>query len=454
MYFSFHYLKALAGVSRGMLAAVRDRNQWRHRTVSMNSPEFEDPRQLRAMVQLSTSALKVILNVRQLAMLRAFPERFLIEWQHEDTLHDTKAKNIIGYQSAGPLMGCASFRLTLPMNAKGLYIGVREWHADKRAFCRIDNLFRHDSTVSISLNNVPPVPHPGKTVELHANQAHRFDIIWNQQMFQLYIDNKGVTRARLLQGSTDSVSPLAQVFVWIHASSPTRSQMVNFEPLHSMVQLNAHVTCTLCNKLRTIGRPEWGVCPLCDSWICVAHIASTPVQRCPNCSNQLSDYVGGSDGNMAYTDATAYFQDGLWKHSAITKFEAAVAKVLRNHEDLFADMPLALHLLPHPWQRTPISKRQWEQVMYRARVIIDLLHQQKDIVLFHFLFDQARHLPHHQGNLLEHLPHPVDFENSRRWRAIALDYAVRVHVLLAEHRAERSAARCAIRAESQLILCL
>ena len=459
-FFSYQYLKNLAAVSKKMLEAVRSKDNWRDRTVSLSTSEFEDPFKLRAMVAMYASTLKVRLNVRQLSMLRILPERLLLEWKHVDVCHDRTGNDatVIGYQSQGPLAGCAAFNLELPAAVQCIYIGVREWHVDKTAFCRIENLFREDAVISWSLaQNIPPLPHAGKEVRLQPNRAHRIDIMWDQRFFQLSLDGEGLSRARALPGSPEAPAPLSQVFLWIHADSPTDRQMITFEPLPSMVQLSARITCALCQRQAGLTRPDWAVCPLCDSWICNDHIRRKPLRKCPNCPNQLFDYVGGSSALKPHVDTTAFysvsgsspeapylnavaffynredFRDGD------DKFACVVLKVMREHLQFLRRFPLALELLPDPRCRPSMSKRMWERILFRARVIIALLDQKRYYILFFFLQEVAQSLEMKADNSLQRLPHPKEYDGSEdEWGTLALRHSLRLHLALASQQRRRS----------------
>ena len=299
-FFSYEYLKSLAGTCKRLLAAVRSRELWRRRTVTLDVPEFDDPRKARAMMAAYCAAARVILNVRHLAMLHVFPPRFLLQWQHEIVPHFLHAENIAGFQSSGPLMGCASFQLSLPETARSVYVGVQQWRDRKTAYCRIDNVFTDDCNISLSLLNVPPVPHNGRSISLRPNHKHLFEITWNQRIFELCIDNVGISRARVSVQGYESVAPLAQVFVWIFTNGRTQPSDASFHPLPSAAQVDARITCALCERDYTLARPQWSTCPLCLSWICSDHIPRAPYRKCPNCPNQLLDYVGGSTTHIVY----------------------------------------------------------------------------------------------------------------------------------------------------------
>ena len=438
-FFSFMYLKTLATTCRNMLAEVRSRKLWRHQTVSLNDPEFDDPHKARAMMEAYCAAGIVMMNIRHLAMLHVFPPRFLLEWNHENVHRFTGTHDILGFQSSGPLMGCASFDMSLPATAKGVYVGVRQWRADKKAFCRIDNLFRDDCVASVSILDIPPVPDLGRRVELQPNFMHHFDLYWNQHMFELSIDQAVTTRARVLHGEAEVASPLAQVFVWIHTNSRTHPSMASFKPLPSMVQLDAKITCSLCQRNGSFLRPLWSVCPICLSWICSEHIQQEPGSNCPNCPSQLLDFVGGStfEGSTPYVDASAFFEEGFWQDAPKTKFHGVVAKVLRKHRQFISSCPSAVKLLPDPDHKPHMSKRQWEQLMFRGRAIIDFLDQRQHRVLFHFLHDQAAGLGEANASLQNNLPDPDESFSSAEWRRVALDYALQLQSALAAEKNSR-----------------
>ena len=432
-YFSYHYLKMLACASRRMLRSVQDREHWRNKHISLNVSEFDDPQLVRAMSNAYSTAGVVHINVRHLAMFHIIPERMLLDWT-ATTVAPTNAtrRGVAGFTSDGPLMGCACFDLVLPAEAVGLYIGVREWRGTRQAYCRIDNLFRENATVSFALDDMPPQIHQGRNrCPLLPSRLHRFAIRWDQRMFELSVDGAGVSVARLRDGAPDAVSPLAQVFSWIHVRPRHFHQMASFRPLPSFVQLNARITCALCHREAGLQLPRWAVCPLCASWICVAHCGQMPWRTCPRCPMQLMDYVGGSN-DLPYEDAVDFFQqlDSLEPDGNPDKFVHVVCKVHRDHARYLERSPLALRLLPDPTKKSSMSKRLWEKTMFRARAIIDFLDQQQDVLLFRFLHALAEDLPTERANLLADLPHPSDCEDKTVWRGVALKYSLELHTEL------------------------
>ena len=230
------------------------------------------------------------------------------------------------------------------------------------------------------------------------------------------------------------------------------------------------VKCAICSRTYSLATNRWRVCDLCNSWVCNGHVTQHPTRLCPCCPTQLQDFLGGSDAatlrqnnlettpgvgradptQSPYADATEFYAAGHWRNSSHSKCTGVVASVMRLHEELLREFPLAVRLLPDPSQRARLSKRQWEQVMFRSRNIIDLLHQKQDIVLLHFLHHEARKLSSRRRNILQGLGHPRDFADARQWRHAALGYAHQMHVLLAHEHVERSQAREGVRNDACL----
>ncbi|CAE7630170.1 unnamed protein product [Symbiodinium sp. CCMP2592] len=445
-FFSFEYLRTLACVSPEMCRSVRDREHWRNSRIFLNTDEFESTQALRRMVYFYSAARLCLVNVRQLAMFHVFPERMLLDWTASVARPAGLVRQgVSGFISDRPLMGCATFDLVLPDHAVGLYMGVQEWRGTKRSYCRIDNVFRQDCTVSFALDDMPPQPHGGRNrCQLLPGRTHRIRLRWDQRMLELSIDERGVSVARLRDGAADAVSPLARVFTWIHVRPRPFPQMASFRPVPSYVRLDPTIRCALCQREHTgLRMPRWAVCPLCDCWICVSHCGQTPWRLCPYCPNQLTDYIGGSHV-QPYADATNFFQTVFTLEEEADKFSCVVRKTVRRHAKFLEQNPLAVKLLPDPAAKGSLSKRLWEKVMYRGRAIIDFLDQQKDLLLFRFLHALSEDLSSsdHKG-LLDDLPHPKDMPDGTVWRQLALEYSLELQLQLAREQLDRSAAQAA-----------
>ncbi|CAE7768230.1 unnamed protein product [Symbiodinium sp. CCMP2592] len=304
-FFSFGYLRTLACVSPQMCRCVRNREHWWNRRVFLTDIEFQDERTLRSMVYFYTVARLCLVDVRQLAMFHIFPERMLLDWTASAAR--SVPRSVYGFTSDRPLMGFATFDLVLPNHAVGLYIGVQAWRGANRAYCRVDNLFREDCSISFALNDMAPQRLGGRErCQLRPGHSHRVKLQWDQHTFRLSIDGAGISAALLPQDTEDAVSPLARVFTWVHVRPRQPRAGVHsaiLRPVPSRVRLDPLIHCALCHRAhRGILLPRWAVCPLCDSWICAVHCAQTPWRLCPHCPNQLLDYVGGShDQNLANT---------------------------------------------------------------------------------------------------------------------------------------------------------
>ena len=445
-FFSFQYLKMLACTSRRMLSAVRDRRHWRNRRVSLNVNEFEDPVTVRWMMEAYMQALQVNVNVRQLAMLHVFPNNPRLEWDARPVIGGPGAfPHMAGFESAHPMMGGAVFDVVLPSNVVGMYIGVRDWcdlRARRQAYCRLDNIFQNNLTVSFSLADLPPQAHPGsRPVSLRPYQSHRFELRWDESFLKLSIDGTGVSLARLRDGAPAAPRPLAKLFVWIYVR-PTANMFneLRYRPVPSPVETTATLRCGICNRDFSLLLPRWSVCPMCCTWVCSAHAGQTPWRLCSRCPNQLLDYVGAGSRSEPYLDAEEFFT--LSRNTAMyseDKFRGVVLKVFREHVRFLDANPLALHMIPDPRYRSGMSKRVWERTLYRSRVIIDFLDQGMDWMLFRFLHAEAEHLARGSRNALENLPHPLVFEGSQEeWREIALDHALQLHLDLVAQQKKRA----------------
>ncbi|CAE7810987.1 unnamed protein product [Symbiodinium sp. CCMP2592] len=113
--------------------------------------------------------------------------------------------------------------------------------------------------------------------------------------------------------------------------------------------------------------------------------------------------------------------------------------IFTRHAELFRVNPAALLFLPDPTQRTVMSKRRWEKLLYRGRVIVDFLEQEMDYMLFMYLHAETSQCSS-VGVLLQDLPHPLTCspEEAQGWRRKALRIALRVHLTLAGQERDRS----------------
>ena len=128
----------------------------------------------------------------------------------------------------------------------------------------------------------------------------------HQRAFELHVDGQGISTARLRDTLPDTVSLLAGLFVGIHVRPGVGWREASVRPLHSAVQLNAELTCALCERRASMELHSWSICPLCISWICTLHIVANPARRCPRCPNQLFDYLGASSSSP-YVDAFNFY---------------------------------------------------------------------------------------------------------------------------------------------------
>ena len=444
-FFSFEYLRALACVSPAMCRSVRDREHWRNSRIFLSTDEFASAQTLHMMAYFYSAARLCLVDVRQLAMFHIFPERMLLDWTASVARPQPVRPGVSGFISDRPLMGCATFDLVLPDHAVGLYMGVQEWRGTKRSYCRIDNLFRQDCTVSFALDDMPPQRHGGRNrCQLLPDRSYRFSLRWDQRMLELSVDGRGVSVARLRDGAANAVAPLARVFTWIHVRPRPFTQMASFRPVPSYVRLDPTIRCALCQREHAGLRiPRWAVCPLCDSWICASHCGQTPWRLCPCCPTQLMDYVGGSQV-QPYADAENFFRTISTLEEEADKFSCVVRKTIRQHAEFLKQNPLAAKLLPDPAARSSMSKRLWEKVMYRGRAIIAFLDQKKDLLLFRFLHALSEDLSStDHKRLLNDFPHPEDMRDDTAWRQLALEYSLELQLQLAREQWRRSEAQAA-----------
>ena len=213
-FFSYTYLKNLAAVSKAGLIATSSREAWRNGVIDVDLDEFQSTVPLRCMETLWRFAKLVAFDISQLPRLVLLPQTAHVNF----TLQSTEGKLPGGrgfryFVSAKPLMGAASFEVTLPSHAVGAYLGVQDLDDQKRSFCRVDNLFTADLIWSVGVFGSRLLPH-------HRCSAHHFlpdypnqvTMRWEQRHFSVELNRELVFRARLHEGAEDSASPLSKFF--------------------------------------------------------------------------------------------------------------------------------------------------------------------------------------------------------------------------------------------------
>ena len=180
----------------------------------------------------------------------------------------------------------------------------------------------------------------------------------------------------------------------------------------------SHARCSLCSKEQAIEVHMWAVCPACRHWFCASHMQSMPLRSCDVCGRvNYKDFVGGSAlAEVTGALAQCYKHAGeLWQelqtgraHGTGSKFRATVVGILQKHVHTLLEIPALLQLLPDPHERQVMSKRRWERVLYRARVILDFFQQHRHKMLFRYLHAEAEKLPLAKQSFLIELADPED----------------------------------------------
>ena len=158
----------------------------------------------------------------------------------------------------------------------------------------------------------------GNRCQLRPEQVHRFTVRWEQRLFELFVDDVGIFRARARHDVPDAVSPLARLFVWVFARRGVNWNTAFMRPVPSQIQLRARLTCFLCNQESSLLLPHWSVCPVCNTWICSRHIRQSPTRSCPRCPNQLLDYVGAGDPCLTLTHCEWLRLSHVWRSRVLS----------------------------------------------------------------------------------------------------------------------------------------
>ena len=455
-HFSPAHLRTLASTCRALKEAVRDSSRWQNRVLYLEGDEFHDRSVINSILPICNIASAASVRCRQLCLFSTMPQNIYVSMPVQRMrLPGNVGTDILGFHSIGPMMGRATFDLILPASTCGIYMGVKEWRGIKKSYCRIDNLFRSNTTWSYGLNGEMPRPHYGRERhQIRADTVHNFALEWSSHCFEVSLDNVGVTRITTSANGIEMAPPLAEVFVWLYRRTHADDFQPSFRSKPSPLSHTATVKCSICAQTRCITATRWRVCPTCSTWMCHRHVLHHPDQLCPFCPAQLQDALGGSSDYLSvtvsaaaklesdkspYVHAGTYYKKMQWHLQSDCKFHGVINKILRKHADVWNNMPEALYLLPDPDEKISMAKRQWEQVLHRARIILDLLHQGQDVVLYHFIYDQARRLRPDLGDTFLHCPHPTSFSSSEEWRRVALRCALEIHVSLAEARCEHAA---------------
>ena len=299
-FFDYHYLHALAMASRAMLMATRNKAHWSGLHVNADQPSLEVARRLRSVVDLSSKAKMISVNLRQLAMLLSpIPATLRLRWDTVPLQPQPRPRNLLfACRSRRPMMGFADFDLFLPANVRGMYVGVREWNGQRRSYCRVDNIFHESITWSVGINDFPARPHMSASVHAPVpNALNRLHLKWDQRAFSIGLNGVGVARARLIDGEHgDAAPPLSCVFFMAFGHGRHQQPFLQFSAVPSAVQPNSRIRCGFCNQQHSLLPSRWSVCPVCSTWVCSSHIGQAQAANCPNCVMRLQDYLGGSSG--------------------------------------------------------------------------------------------------------------------------------------------------------------
>ena len=468
-YFSPSHLQVLAATCPTLRDIVRDVRRWRNRVIYLDDAEFHDRSVLNSILPVCSIASAVTVRCRQLCLFTTMPNNVYVSAPLERIhIPPGAGTTMCGFRSAGPLMGRAIFDVVLPPSVCGLYLGVREWRGAKQSYCRIDNLFRNNTTWSYGLNGEMPRPHRGRERhQLFPNTPNKFELEWSSHVLEVALNGVGVSRVSTTPDGMEIAPPLAEVFIWTFQRASQANALPRVSSRPSPLFRTATVKCGICSQTRCITTSRFCVCQTCSTWICHRHVQQSPDRMCPVCPAQLRDYLGGSSSvgalyrdignvppradsffsaltvlrqeNAPYLPADTHDGCSVPPQSSLTsKSHMVVDRLLSQHADVFADMPLAVYLLPHPAERPNMAKKQWETLLCRARNTVDMLHQRQDVILYHYIHAHAQKLASEQRQFMQSFPHPAAAVSAREWRMTALKFALEVHVRLAAALSERS----------------
>ncbi|CAE7249822.1 unnamed protein product, partial [Symbiodinium natans] len=369
----FNFIRALAACSRETSEAMGNEEYWVGKHIFLNVPELaRSDRTLLAAANLFRQALSISFDIPQLPLLHQIPPRAVVSWQCLP-LH-LPGRNVSGWVSGHPLFGAARFSLTLAPNTRSVFVGAKTHGSNRRSYVLLENPYTHACRVSLGITGATPVAGPtGPVLEAiaAANSPNEVVLKWDNQSIELMLNG------RRLGGG-----------------------------------------CSLCSKEQAIEVHMWAVCPACRHWFCASHMQSMPLRSCDVCGRvNYKDFVGGSAlAEVTGALAQCYKHAGeLWQelqtgraHGTGSKFRATVVGILQKHVHTLLEIPALLQLLPDPHERQVMSKRRWERVLYRARVILDFFQQHRHKMLFRYLHAEAEKLPLAKQSFLIELADPED----------------------------------------------
>ena len=130
----------------------------------------------------------------QVAILGTLPCQAVLTWTADAVVPvSRRAGFVLGALSSHPLMGYATFHLTLSFNITGLYIGVQELRTNRRTFVRITNLQRGDATWALGVSELPPTPYfDASCYVIQAGARHTVNLRWSESFLEVRLDGSQI----------------------------------------------------------------------------------------------------------------------------------------------------------------------------------------------------------------------------------------------------------------------
>ena len=132
---------------------------------------------------------------------------------------------------------------------------------------------------------------------------------WGPEFFCVHKDNQLLAHAKVEGDNTRLIQLQSKIYVWaIERRCRPLQGNLHVQPLYTYLDDDVSrekVTCCICGQKGRILRGRWASCFLCQSWVCAGHARRHPDRRCPNCVEQLKDFLGGKEAQVTAQEVLA-----------------------------------------------------------------------------------------------------------------------------------------------------
>ena len=292
-FFSAEFLSNLAPCSKDLLRAVSDARNWTNKTIFADDDEFQNSAALRQAERVWGLAEHVVLRVPQLACVSNWPESILLQWSGWPVVRPRQQSDQVHAWESQILLGSARFTLVAPVFTQVLYVGLQAPDSDRRIFCKLSLPFTSFMTVDFGLSGGFLARRASSLPGFRAGTQHDIVVQWDTRWFAVHLDGALLSHAILADDTQDAPPAQARLFIWAITVPYTLQTPLIVQPQPTWLAAGVAVTCCVCGRSGLIRSGSWGVCTLCQNWVCREHVRRTPLRRCPTCVLPLQDYFAG-----------------------------------------------------------------------------------------------------------------------------------------------------------------